>query len=70
MVGREFREATAGLVAIWTCVNVRAETATSGKRIVVVAQDPPAGTRVRAYGVESKRGYRPTTVALTVAARP
>jgi hypothetical protein len=51
-------------------VNVQAAAATSGARAVVVAQSPSAGTRVPAYGVKVGRGYRPTTVELTVAARP
>lgn len=56
------------LRAIWPCVEVRPATATSASRVVIVAQNPPAGTRVPAYGVMVGRGYRPTTVHLTVAA--
>lgn len=70
VIGKDFRQAAAGLVAIWPCVHVQSERSTSGTRLIVVSQDPPASARVRAYGVLSKRGYRPTTVSMTVAARP
>jgi len=69
LVGEEFTRAFASLTSVWPCVHVRAATATSGARVVVVSQDPPSGTRVPAYGVKVGRGYRPTTVDLTVAAR-
>jgi len=58
------------LRAIWPCLDVKPATATSGSHIVIVAQNPPAGTRAPAYGVKVGRGYRPTTVHLTVAAQP
>jgi len=69
LVGEEFRHASANLVAIWPCVHVRAATAISGTRLVVVAQSPRSGTRVPAFGVLSGRGYRPTTVNVTVEAQ-
>ena len=68
LVGREAIEAIHRLRYIQHCVEVRAATATSSPRLVVVAQDPKPGTRVRAVGVKVGRGFRPTTVSLTVAA--
>ncbi len=69
LVGRDFAEAAAQLTSIWPCVHVRGATATSVSRLVVVAQDPKPGTRVRAYGARVGQGYRPTTVDVTVAIR-
>jgi hypothetical protein len=69
LVGEDFGEASKKLHAIWPCVDVQLATAVSATRMIVVAQTPPAGTRVRAFGVLSSRGYRPTTVNVTLAAR-
>jgi beta-lactam-binding protein with PASTA domain len=69
LVGSEYADASEKLRAIWPCVRVQAASGTSASRAVVVAQSPRAGTRVPAYGVQVARGYRPTTVNLTVAAR-
>jgi beta-lactam-binding protein with PASTA domain len=66
LVGREFSDAVRRLTAIWPCVRVRGANGTSSSRIIVVAQDPSPGTRVPAFGVMVGRGYRPTTVDLTV----
>jgi hypothetical protein len=55
--------------SMWPCVHVRSARAASAEGLVVVAQAPRAGSRVRAYGVMVGRGYRPTTVSLTLAAR-
>jgi hypothetical protein len=75
LVGKPFTEAAPELAAvgpdaIWPCVHIREETSTSSTEMVVIAQNPAGGTRVRAYGVLSRAGYRKTTVDLTVAARP
>jgi hypothetical protein len=67
LVGREFSDAVRRLEGIWPCVRVRAASATSSTRIVVVAQSPAPGRRVPAFGVMVGRGFRPTTVELTVA---
>lgn len=67
LVGRDWPHVH--LKAIWPCVHVRAAHGTSATRLVVVAQSPPAGTRVPAYGVMVGRGYRPTTVSLTLVSR-
>jgi len=74
LVGKPFTEAAPELAsvgpdAIWPCVHIRGETSTSGTRMVVIAQNPAGGSRVRAYGVRSRRGYRKTTVYVRVAAR-
>jgi hypothetical protein len=69
LVGKEFAPAVAKLNGIWPCVRLRPAAAASATRAVIVAQSPPAGTRVPAFGVMVGRGYRPTTVDLTVAAR-
>jgi hypothetical protein len=70
LVGLEYRFAAARLQAIWPCVHVRAANGTPAWRMVVVAQRPRAGTRVRAYGVRiGRHGFRPTIVDVTVAAR-
>jgi hypothetical protein len=74
LVGMPYADAATKLVAsvgdaIWPCVHIRGAESTSATQMVVVAQSPPAGTRVRAFGVLSRRGYRKTTVDLTVAAR-
>jgi hypothetical protein len=69
LVGKHPREASAGLVAIQPCFHLRPAQASSATDLRVVAESPPAGTRPRAFGVRSPRGYRPTTVELTVAAR-
>jgi beta-lactam-binding protein with PASTA domain len=55
--------------SLWPCVHVRSARAASAEGLVVVAQSPRAGSRVPAYGVMVGRGYRPTTVSLTLAAR-
>jgi hypothetical protein len=68
-VGREY-VATTNLQAVLPCIHVRAATATSASRIVIVAQDPAPGTRVPAFGVKKGRAYKPTTVDLTIAAQP
>ena len=68
--GEEFAKGAQKLHAIWPCVHVQPATATSDSRVVVVAQNPRAGTRLPAYGVLSGRGFRPTTVTVTVAAQP
>jgi hypothetical protein len=75
LVGKSFADVTTELAvnerdAIWPCVHIRGEKSTSSTQMVVVAQSPSGGTRVRAYGVLSRAGYRKTTVDLTVAARP
>lgn len=58
------------LRAMWPCLHVRPAGATSATRLVVVEQDPAAGTRVPAYGVRARGGgWRPTAVTLVVAAR-
>jgi hypothetical protein len=67
LVGREFAAAARQLQSIWPCVHVRAASTTSSTRLVIVAQNPSPGTRVPAFGVRVGRGYRPTTVDLTVA---
>jgi beta-lactam-binding protein with PASTA domain len=69
LVGLEYADAFGKLRMIWPCVHVQAARGTSGSRVVVVAQNPRAGTRVPAYGVQIGRGYRPTTMSLTVAVR-
>ena len=69
LVGDHPREAEANLVAIWPCFRLLPADSTFPTELVVVAQSPPAGTRVPAYGVRTGRGYRPTTVDVTVAAR-
>jgi beta-lactam-binding protein with PASTA domain len=70
LVGLEVRDAVKRVHALWPCIRIRAATATSATRLVVVAQDPKAGTRLPAYGVETATGsFQPTTVRLTVAAR-
>jgi hypothetical protein len=69
LVGEHPREASADLVAISPCFSLRPAVDTSATELVVVEQSPPAGARVRAFGVLSRRGYRPTTVRLVVAAR-
>jgi hypothetical protein len=69
LVGLQPRVAAADLVEIWPCFRLRGATATSATTLAVVAQTPRAGTRVPAYGVRVGRGYRPTAVQLTVAAR-
>jgi beta-lactam-binding protein with PASTA domain len=69
LVGEDFGDASKKLHAIWPCVQVQAAAATSDARVIVVAQSPRAGTRVTAFGVLSGRGYRPTTVNVTVAVR-
>jgi beta-lactam-binding protein with PASTA domain len=70
LVGRDARSALGRLPhALWPCVRVRSAQATSAGGLVVVAQSPRAGTRLPAYGVMIGRGYRPTTVSLTLAAR-
>jgi hypothetical protein len=61
--------ALARLHGIWPCVDVDAARDTGAGRLAVVAQRPVAGTRVPAFGVMVGRGYRPTTVAVTLAAR-
>lgn len=68
LVGREVIEAIHGLRYIQHCVEVRAADATSSSRLTVIAQDPKPGTRVLAVGARVGRGFRPTTVSLTVAA--
>lgn len=68
LVGDDFGHATKNLRAIWPCVHVQPATATSAARLIVVAQSPGAGTRVRAFGVLFSRGYRPTTMNVTLAA--
>jgi hypothetical protein len=67
LVGREFAAAVRQLHGIWPCVHLQAATATRSTRLVV-GQRPRPGTRVPAFGVRVGRGYRPTTVDLTVAA--
>jgi beta-lactam-binding protein with PASTA domain len=74
LVDKPFAEAATELEAvgpdaIWPCVHIRGETGTSGTQMVVIAQNPSGGSRVRAYGVLSRAGYRKTTVYLRVAAR-
>jgi hypothetical protein len=69
LVGSEFASAAKRLQAIWPCVHLRPALATSATRIVVVAQRPKPGTRVPAYGVMIGRGFRPTTMDVTVAVR-
>jgi beta-lactam-binding protein with PASTA domain len=69
LVGHEYI-ATTKVQAIQPCIRLKAATATSASRIVVVAQNPPAGTRVPAFGVETGRGFKPSTVDLRVAAQP
>ena len=69
LVGKHPRDADAGLVAMWPCFHLRPAHETTATDLVVVAQSPSAGTRVPAYGVGTQRGYRPTTVQLTIAAR-
>ena len=68
-VGREY-VATTSLRAVLPCIHVRAATATFASRIVIVAQNPARGTRVPAFGVQTGRAYKPSTVDLTIAARP
>lgn len=70
LVGREFGPATARLSAMWSCQHGPAAERTTDARLVVAAQRPAAGTRVRAYGYLTGRAYHPTAVDLTVAARP
>jgi beta-lactam-binding protein with PASTA domain len=70
LVGRDASHALGDLPrAMWPCVRVRSAHATSAGGLAVVAQSPRAGTRLPAYGVMIGRGYRPTTVSLTLAAR-
>jgi hypothetical protein len=69
LVGDDFGDASKKLRAIWPCVHVQSAAAASDARVIVVAQSPRAGTRVTAFGVLSGRGYRPTTVNVTVAVR-
>ena len=70
LVGLEVSDAVKRLHALLPCIRIRAATATSATRLVVVAQEPMAGTRLPAYGVETATGsFQPTTVRLTVAAR-
>ena len=69
LVGREVIDAIGQLRYIQHCVEVRAATATSSSRLIVVAQDPKAGSRVLAEGVKVGRGFRHTTVDLTVMAK-
>jgi hypothetical protein len=68
-VGREY-VGTTSLRAILPCIHVKAATATSASRIVIVLQDPAPGTRLPAFGVKTGSGYKPSTVDLTIAARP
>jgi hypothetical protein len=68
LVGEDFGVASNKLHAIWPCVHVQAATATSAARMIIAAQSPQPGARVPAFGVLSGRGYRPTTVNVTVAA--
>jgi beta-lactam-binding protein with PASTA domain len=70
LVGLEVGRALTRLMAIWPCVHVEAATATAAARLIVIAQRPHAGTRLPAFGVVVGRGYRPTTVNITVGARP
>jgi hypothetical protein len=72
LVGYEAAQALPKLPdTIWACVHITAATASSATRLVVVAQSPAAGTRVPAYGVRTAdRGFKFTTVDLTVAAQP
>jgi len=69
LIGNDAHTASRKLRAIWPCFRVRGANGTSAWHVVVVAQHPAPGTRVRAYGVRTPRGYRVTTVQLTVAAR-
>ena len=69
LVGEEASTAFGQLDALWPCVHVRAATATSASRLVVVKQSPAAGTRVRAYGVKVGGGWSPTIVNVEVEAR-
>lgn len=70
LMGRDARYALGDLPrALWPCVRVRSAHSTSAGGLTVVAQSPRAGTRLPAYGVMIGRGYRPTTVSLTLAAR-
>ena len=69
LVGQEYI-ATTKVQAIQPCIHLKAATATSASRVVIVAQNPPAGTRVPAFGVETGRGFKPSTVDLTLAAQP
>jgi beta-lactam-binding protein with PASTA domain len=66
LVGREFSDALRRLTAIWPCVRVRAASATSSSRVVVITQKPGPGTQVPAFGVVVGHSFRPTTVELTV----
>jgi hypothetical protein len=68
-VGREYVETTS-LRAVLPCIHVEPATATSASRIVVVSQEPAPGTRLPAFGVTTRRGYKPSTVDLTIAGRP
>jgi hypothetical protein len=68
LIGREVIDALNQLRYVRHCVQVRAAAATSSTRLVVVAQDPKPGKRVRAIGVKVGRGFRSTDVDLTVAA--
>jgi beta-lactam-binding protein with PASTA domain len=68
LVGLEFEQAAKRVRAAWLCVHVRSAHAASVARVIVVSQSPPAGTRLPAYGVMVGRGFRPTTIDVTVAA--
>jgi len=73
LVGKELSVAVDRLNAIEPCVRVRSASATSATRLIVVSQNPPAGTRVPAYGVVVMsplgRGWRQTTMRLVAAAQ-
>ena len=55
LVGEEASTAFGQLDALWPCVHVRAATATSASRLVVVKQSPAAGTRVPRIRREGRR---------------
>jgi hypothetical protein len=68
LVGLEFERALKRVHAAWLCVHVRPTRASSASRVIVISQNPNAGTRLPAYGVMVGRGFRPTTIDVTVAA--
>jgi hypothetical protein len=69
LVGKDAAVAYNSLRTMWPCVHVRPAAETAASRLVVVQQRPRPGTRVRAYGFRSARGYHVTTVDLYVATR-